>query len=127
MRVGVSQTSFSSTPSINALIILGGSPTWCECIGEVKPFSIPSLANNARRQVLIAGSASIYHQISLGEQHPAVLLFTMVGKDVEFFQLTAMSVPSHSRPRWRLFWTKVVDYSLDYTRPEDCFTMVAFA
>jgi hypothetical protein len=86
------------------------------------------LTENATRQVLIAGSAAVYHQIALGEQKPAVLLFTMVGKDVSFLQLTAAPTTSdHPCERWKLSWTIIANMSLDCTRFEGCFTMAAFS
>ena len=119
------------TPNPHASVACGGKQTWCECIGESKPFLTSSLQETATRQVLVAGSAAVYHQIALGEPHPAVLLFTMVGKDVKFFQLTATCAPSVSpvsqNPNWRLLWSTIEDISLDITRAEDCFRIAAFS
>jgi hypothetical protein len=66
---------------------------WCECVGEGKPAQDRKSFQHALCQAIIAGAASLYHQLSIDVDCPTTLLFTLNGPVVKFFVLRASCTP----------------------------------
>jgi hypothetical protein len=97
---------------------------WCPCAGEGKPDETEAAALN---QVMMAGAACAYHQISVGEAEPRVLLFTINMTSVRFFLMTATTKPQSNldNPKWSLN-CRPMDFELDLCNLRDCFQLRAF-
>jgi len=91
-------------------------PFWCEVVGEGKPTPVPRAGTNdhALNQVMMAASACIYCQISLGKQDPLVLAFTLNEEKVRFFSVIGLV---EQRPdgthAWRINYGHILDQDLD--------------
>jgi uncharacterized membrane protein YgcG len=89
---------------------------WCEVVGEGKPTPVPQTGTNdhALNQVMMAASACIYYQISLGKQDPSVLTFTLNEEKVRFFSVsgTVEWCPDGTNS-WRINYRHISDRDLD--------------
>lgn len=113
--------------------------SWCECVGEGKPLSASD--NHSLRQCIMAGAACLYHQISLHETSPQMLIFAINGPTVEFLQMRAEPAGFQTNPdlgntlvttmdqpvlaggfprQWKLIYTPVSDFSIDLQKFEGC-------
>jgi hypothetical protein len=95
------------------------SATWSECIGEGKPVNPEDfpVQDHAVRQVMMAGAAALYHQISLAKADPEILLFTINLDIVRFFVMTARW---QDEGKWLIVCRRVEDLRLDLKELMDC-------
>jgi len=103
------------------------SAAWTECSGEGKPVDDADYPgdDHAVRQVMMAGAAGLYHQISLLEHQPKILLFTMNLNIVRFFVMTATPM-EEVEDKWSLVCQQVADVVLDLTDLMDCIRVRCF-
>jgi hypothetical protein len=96
------------------------SATWSECIGEGKPVRAEDFPDqdHAVRQVMMAGAAALYHQISLTEARPEILLFTINFNIVRFFVMTASR--EEEERKWSIVCRMVDNLRLDLKDLMDC-------
>jgi hypothetical protein len=77
------------------MVALSPTKAWCVCAGEGKPDATEVASLN---QVMMAGVACTYHQISLGEAEPQVRLFTINITSPDCVDPFPLHIPLHSCP-----------------------------
>jgi hypothetical protein len=91
---------------------------WSDCVGEAKPFDVPTAGQNdhALNQVIMSAVTCIYLQIFVGKPDPLVLAFTFNKAKLRFFVVSGVEVGNV----WSIEYYHVNDRDLDISIVSQC-------